>query len=246
MISQYTSTRIGGSATAADHVTTATFTRTSGLHGIVVGIGYNADFIGSPVVSVTFGTDNLAFMVAQSGIGGNETVEIWAANAAQLTAGSGVITVSFAGGSSLTIIVDVAEFSFVGGQGPGGVTNSAFANTTPATVSVTTSATSGGRKGTYTVPATDNAVYGFAVMYQPGLSAFTISTGTQIMGSTAVGAGALEICAASAWTQGTGGSDTIAWTFTLAPRDWAEAVLQIEGGVIEGILKAGEVMPAFA
>jgi hypothetical protein len=233
-------------ASATNTCSTGTFTRQSGpLGGIYLLAAYNGDFVTNPATDASFGGQALGLLVGENTTLGNVSVEIWGSTG--ITSSSGVATINFAGGSVLDIILFVIEIDYVGNAtAPSNASGSAFGTTSPITVSIATSSVSGGRKATVVVDSVESILIGIGALFRAASgSNMAISVGTQFHAPLNAGAGGLQIQAATAWTQGTGGTDEIAWTESVN-REWAEVTIQICGAAHDGMIlrPGGAVLPA--
>ena len=231
-------------ASGTDTCSTGTFVRMGGpLTGIFLLAAYNGDFTTGPVTAASYGGQALNFLDGQFGTARNVSVEIWGGTG--ITSSSGVATVSFALGSVLNIILFVIEVDYVGQATAPAVTfNSANGTTSPITVSLVTGDNSGGRKATIPVTGIESILIGIGALFRAtSLSNMSQSSGNQFHAQVQAGTGAQQIEAATAWIQGTGGSDTIAWTESIN-REWAVSVIQIAGAAIDGmIVRPHAVLP---
>lgn len=230
-----------GVASGAASVSSNNFTRFSGTPaGVYALVGYNGDFAANPATAAVFGSEALSLIGGKRSSVGNVSVEIWGA---QVTGGTGTVTVGFASGTIQDMGLSVIEVDRVGtATAPANQASGTAGTTSPATTSVTTADYLGGRKATTTVPATDNLVIGIVCMFKAGsLSLLTLSQGTEVQAPTNVGAGAQTIQFGSAVTQGTGGSDTLSWTESVN-REWVEEICEISGCAAEGVWTRSHVI----
>lgn len=210
---------------------------------------YNSDFTTGAATSADFGGVALGFIAGKQGGAGNVSVEIWGAHA---TTGAfpdvGAGTITFAGGTSDTIIVAVFEVGWSGiNSAPAFSTATGAGLTSPITATITASDVTGGRQGIIGIPSSNATLIAVGALYRNGTGAnMSIANGTEIVTRISAGSGATEIQMACAYTQATGGADVLSWTESV-DREWAEAMIEVSGTAVDGnaIIRTPGRLPAY-
>lgn len=237
-----TATRIsdtnGSAATASSLALPSYSIGSTGMPFLVGVVAYNDSWLGNPATSFTFGSDALQFYGAKASGPGNVSCEAWYAAGANTTTAQP--TVSWPGGTSLSIGAAFMEISNVGIHGPIIGTDTASGLVSPISITWTSSPTLGGL-----VLETDNIVLAMGVMYTAGSGATMSATGgTAFMTPTTIGAGAAQITCAAAFDNASGGPDAFSWSESVAT-EWCELLIDVCGSALTGILRAGNALPLY-
>lgn len=232
--------------TASDTFVSTTVSRNGGVNAQIYAlVAYNTDWTTNGITDANFGGAAMSQCGAKLGAAGNISVEVWG-TAALGNPASGVVTIHWPVGSIIDAVVFIVEVQWAGiAVAPSGNAVGASGTTSPVTVSITSATYLNGRQATIPVDVTNNLLLAIGCLNRgasgsnlgnPGGGFVAINTATN------AGSGALQIQAAAAFMQATGGTDTASWTESVN-REWAALVVDISGAAMFGIIRAGGVMP---